>query len=70
NNSPASSIIVKHEFIKGMKAGLEGQRYKLSTQQVDEISYIIGTLLYSSEYNVLKNTNAKNQFLAGFYSKI
>lgn len=70
NNSPASSIIVKQEFIKGMKAGLEGQRYKLSTQQVAEISYIIGTLLYSSEYNVLKNTNAKKQFLAGFYSKI
>ncbi|MDE4994668.1 hypothetical protein NAH09_11575, partial [Francisella tularensis subsp. holarctica] len=48
NNSPASSIIVKQEFIKGMKAGLEVKTYKLSTQQVAEISYIIGTLLYSS----------------------
>lgn len=70
NNCSASNIIDKEEFIKGMKAGLEGQKYKLSAQQVAEISYIIGTLLYSSEYSVLKNNIAKKQFLAGFYSKL
>ncbi|AEB27917.1 hypothetical protein [Francisella hispaniensis] len=70
NNSSTSKIIVKQEFIKGMKAGLEGEKYKLSVEQVAEISYIIGTLLYNSEYNFLKKTNAKKQFLAGFHSKL
>ncbi|ALB02151.1 hypothetical protein ACH24_06035 [Francisella persica ATCC VR-331] len=69
NNCSASNIIDKEDFIKGMKAGLEGQKYKLSAQQVAKISYIILTLLYGLEYVFLKIL-AKKQFLAGFYSKL
>lgn len=65
-NYSSSNIVDKKSFIKGMKAGLNNEKYNLSKQQVAEFSYIMGTF-YSAN---LDNEQHRNAFLEGFESEL
>lgn len=65
-----SNFIDESAFLDGMKAGLHNEKLSLSEKDIDEVSYIMGYLLYTNDNKNLKNMTDKNSFLKGFHSEI
>ncbi|AIT10309.1 hypothetical protein LO80_06545 [Candidatus Francisella endociliophora] len=64
-----SNFIDEDAFIDGLTAGLNNKKLNLSSNELNETSYIMGCLLYEPEFFNFKNISDKNNFLKGFYDE-